>query len=92
MHYLYILYSAILDKYYVGETVDIKQRLASHNTGLYKGAYTKAAQDWELKLSFVFENRKKSLEAERFIKRMKSRKFIEKVIANPDIIISRFHL
>ena len=91
MHYLYIIYSRDVDKYYVGETAQVSQRLQAHNKGFYSGSYTKIARDWELKLSVSFDTRESALSAERFIKRMKSRKFIEKVIANPDIIISRFH-
>jgi putative endonuclease len=34
MFYLYIIYSAKLDRYYVGYTADIEVRIVQHNSGL----------------------------------------------------------
>ena len=85
-HCLYIIYSEAIDKYYVGETYDLEKRIEMHNTHSYKRAFTKAADDWYLKLAFNCKNREDALFLERFIKRMKSKKFIQKVILNPDIL------
>src|SRR5207237_10414270 len=35
-YYVYILYSASHDKYYIGQTNDVGQRLKRHNNGLEK--------------------------------------------------------
>lgn len=86
MHFLYIIYSQNLDKFYVGETADVKHRLESHNNHAFKNAYTKAANDWKAKLNFKCDNRENAIFLERFIKRMKSRKFIKKIIENPQIL------
>ena len=48
---VYIIYSIKLDKFYVGETSDFKNRLEEHKTGFYKNSFTAKAQDWELFLS-----------------------------------------
>jgi putative endonuclease len=80
MHYLYILYSKSLDKYYVGETSDITQRLNQHFSGFYKGSYTSQTDDWEKKLVIEFSTINQARKAEIFIKKMKSRKFIEQLI------------
>ncbi|SDK91352.1 putative endonuclease, partial [Salinimicrobium catena] len=42
--------------------------------------------DWELKLIFKTNTKEESLYLERFVKKMKSRKFTEKVILNPGIL------
>ncbi|MDO1501537.1 GIY-YIG nuclease family protein [Winogradskyella maritima] len=86
MHFLYIIYSKKLDKYYVGETVDLEERVLQHNTKHYKSSFTSSTSDWILKLSFQTINRTDALFLETFIKRMKSRKFIEKIIDNSTIL------
>ncbi|WP_333878352.1 GIY-YIG nuclease family protein [Flavobacterium sp.] len=86
MHFLYILYSKASDSYYVGETADLDTRLAKHISHSYKGSFTKIAEDWELVLTFTCLSRSQAVVLERFIKRMKSRKFIQKIIDNPEIL------
>ncbi|MEO2081146.1 MULTISPECIES: GIY-YIG nuclease family protein [Leeuwenhoekiella] len=41
-HYLYIIYSKSLDKFYTGETSNIEERITLHNAHAIKNAYTKA--------------------------------------------------
>ena len=85
-HFLYILYSNTSAKYYVGETHDVQQRIFSHNHHSYTNSFSKIANDWTLVLSLPCENRKDALQLERFIKKMKSKVFIEKIIQNPEIL------
>jgi putative endonuclease len=54
--------------------------LEKHNTGFYKGSFSKSASDWEIKLQIEVENKDIALKMEQYIKKMKSRKFIEKLI------------
>jgi putative endonuclease len=86
MHYLYIIYSKNLDTYYIGETNDLEERLFKHNTHIYKKSFTKAASDWHFVLKFKCINRSDALFLERFIKRMKSKRFIGKIIKTPEIL------
>ncbi|MBK7964878.1 MAG: GIY-YIG nuclease family protein [Bacteroidetes bacterium] len=65
-------YSPTINKYYVGETKDLDQRLIEHRTRFLKG-YTSQTNDWELKLSLLFENINQARRAEAFIKRMNSK-------------------
>ncbi|WP_228451383.1 GIY-YIG nuclease family protein [Marnyiella aurantia] len=46
--YVCILYSEIADKFYIGETSDIENRLTKHNQHFYDCSFTKIAVDWEL--------------------------------------------
>ena len=85
-HYLYILWSDSKKKYYVGETHNIEERILKHQTHSYSNSYTKIANDWQLKLTFECDNRLGALFLEKFIKKMKSIKFIEKIILNPNIL------
>ena len=86
MHYLYIIYSKTTNKFYTGETHDIEERLQKHNNHDYDNSFTKIATDWKLVLQFNCNDRKSALFLEQFIKKMKSRKFIEKIIIEPEIL------
>ncbi|SEP75637.1 GIY-YIG nuclease family protein [Flavobacterium urocaniciphilum] len=85
-HFLYILYSSSTNKFYIGETSDVTFRLNLHNTHEFKGSFTKIASDWEIKLSFENEQKSNILYLEKFIKKMKSKVFIQKIIENPEIL------
>ncbi|MGG7035029.1 MAG: GIY-YIG nuclease family protein [Flavobacterium sp.] len=50
MHYLYIIYSKTADKFYIGETQNLEERLQKHNEHLYNNSFTKIASDWKLVL------------------------------------------
>ncbi|REG92963.1 GIY-YIG nuclease family protein [Flavobacterium aquicola] len=80
MFYTYIIYSAILNKYYIGSCQDVTQRLQDHLNSRSK--YTKVAKDWELKYFETFDTRSEACQRELQIKKMKSRKYIESLISN----------
>ena len=79
MYDLYILYSERIDQYYIGHTKDIEDRLERHNAG--KSISTKKGLPWELKASISFDNRSEAMKAEKWVKSMKSRRVIEKLIS-----------
>ena len=79
MHYLYILYSHRLDQYYSGHNHDVEKRFLKHNSG--KSRATKRGVPWELKRVIELPTKRQALQAENWIKRMKSREVIEKIIS-----------
>jgi len=86
MNYVYILYSESLDSYYIGETVDLKQRLQEHNSGFYDSAFTKQSKDWILYYTIECNNRVQARKIETHIKKMKSKVYIQNVKKYPEII------
>jgi len=78
MPYTYILFSAKLNKYYIGACTDLQKRLHEHNTGHSK--FTSTGIPWEIKYSESFETLQEAKKRELFIKRMKSRKYIESLL------------
>lgn len=78
MYYTYVIYSATINKYYVGSCQDVQQRLQDHLNSRSK--YTKVAKDWELKYFETFQTRSEATQRELQIKKMKSRKYIENLI------------
>ncbi len=82
MYCLYVLYSQKIDRYYVGQSKDIKARIELHREKAFSRSYTKRADDWILKREIEFATRSQALNAEKLIKRRKSGKFLEKLIAS----------
>ena len=83
----YIIYSRRLDRYYIGYTVDFEERLWQHNSGYYgSGAYTSKAGDWEEYLVIPCETIGEAVYIEGYIKRMRSRRYIENLRRYPGII------
>ena len=80
MYYCYILYSQILDKYYIGHTQDLDSRLKKHLTN-HKG-FTGSAADWKVVYYEIFPTKTEAYARERAIKKRKSRKYIETLISN----------
>jgi putative endonuclease len=79
MHYIYILYSKKLNKYYIGSTAAVEARLNQHNNGEVK--FTSRGIPWILKYQEEFADRTSAMKREYQIKSKKSRKYIEWVIA-----------
>jgi putative endonuclease len=79
MYQVYILYSEIKDRFYVGFTSDsLSERLRRHNSN--HAGFTGKTGDWNLVFSEVFENKQSAMKREKQIKEWKSRKMIEKLI------------
>jgi putative endonuclease len=85
MFYIYILYSQIADKFYIGQTPDVQKRLREHNNPLVNSKFTAKFIPWELVLYFpVTSERGDAMKVEKFIKRQKSRQFILQLIENKE--------
>src|SRR5687767_9203074 len=79
----YILFSASLNKYYYGITTEaVESRLQKHNTSAYGTHFTSAANDWNVCLVIPCDSFRIARKIELYVKRMKSRKFIKKIIEN----------
>lgn len=72
----------------MGETSDIAFKLNLHNQHAFQNSYPKMASDWELVISFECPTKAGAVYLERFIKRMKSKKFIKKVVFDTPILSS----
>ena len=79
---VYILYSAKLDKYYVGRSEDVDRRLHFHNHPIETRKFTARGLPWLLLLTIPCETKGQSIRLEKLIKAKKSRKFVELLIAD----------
>ncbi|MDQ6755512.1 MAG: GIY-YIG nuclease family protein [Bacteroidota bacterium] len=79
-YFVYIIYSASLDKFYIGFTSNkVSIRLKKHNAN-HKG-FTGKKADWVLKYAEEFTTKVQAMERERNIKAWKSRIKIQKLIS-----------
>ncbi len=77
-YYVYILYSSKRDKYYVGYSSNIEERIRKHNT--HHQGFTGNTLDWELQYLETYNTKEEAIKREQAIKRWKSRKRIEELI------------
>jgi putative endonuclease len=64
----------------------MSERLLKHNNRSYLGSFTRIANDWKIVLEFECVSRHQAIYLEKFIKKMKSSVFTQKIIANPEIL------
>ena len=78
IYYTYILYSSSTDRYYIGSTADPEERLLRHNGGATPS--TKHGRPWKIVYTECFESKTEALQRELYLKKMKSRIFLENLI------------
>lgn len=79
MYVVYVLYSLIHDKIYIGQTEDIERRMLEHNNGLLS-VYSKRYKPWELIYTEEYPTRAEAMKREKQLKSQKGREFIWKLI------------
>jgi putative endonuclease len=73
---VYILYSALTDGYYIGVSSEVEMRLNQHLNPIHT-KYTSRAGDWTIFLVLNCQSKTHALRLEKFIKKMKSKRFIQ---------------
>ena len=85
MFYIYILESSADGHYYVGYTDDLSRRFEEHNSSDHP-TYTSKHRPWKLFVAYeVSPDRGVAMQAEMFIKKQKSRKFIQKIASKKNV-------
>ena len=78
MFYTYILQSETDSSYYIGYTSNLHRRLEEHNGGL--SPHTSHKRPWRLVYFEYFEEKTHAIRRELFLKRMKSRDFVLRLV------------
>ena len=66
----------------MGTTEDVEARLAQHNSpATNPSRWTRGGGPWELQYRKQFSSEKSAILAERYVKSMKSREFLKKLIS-----------
>ena len=79
MFTVYVLYSPIFDKIYIGYSSDINNRFLSHNELATKG-YTIRFRPWVVAHTEEFETKTEAIKRENYLKSTSGRKFARKII------------
>jgi len=81
MYQVYILFSQIKNRFYVGFTSDcLSERIRRHNSN--HAGFTGKTGDWKLVYSETHDSKETAMKREKEIKMWKSRKMIEKLISS----------
>jgi len=84
MCYVYAIYNDQVDKVYIGQTMDIDQRLLEHNSHEYKSSFTSRFDGkWRLVYKEMCQNRHEALLREKQLKSFRGRQFIKGKIVPP---------
>ena len=83
----YIIHSEKLNRFYIGSTTDMKQRLINHNTHHHGNkTFTSKASDWKIFIFIPTPNYPQAKRMELLIKKKKSAKFIQNLKKYPELI------
>jgi putative endonuclease len=82
---VYILYSKIANKYYIGSTNDLETRIEYHYNKEFENSFTSKYDDWELFFSVNEISNTTARKLESHIKKMKSRVYIENLSKFPEM-------
>jgi len=77
-NYFYILFSEKLDKYYIGHTSDLPERLGRHHSN-HKG-FTGKANDWIVVYTETYSTKELAYARERQVKNWKSKVRLQELI------------
>ncbi len=78
MYHTYILFSINKNKYYIGSTSNLQERLLKHNSN-HKG-FTGGVGDWQVVYQENYQSKSEATQRELQIKKWKSRKVIESLM------------
>ena len=78
MYSVYVLFSEVLNKRYIGSTRDVNKRIKEHNSG--KSKFTKAGIPWKLIYQEHYQTNQDARQRELFLKSGVGRKFIDKIV------------
>ena len=82
--FVYILQSKKTKGYYVGQSENVNSRLIQHNAE-DNTHFTFRDRPWKLMVELECKDRNKAMKLESFIKKQKSKVFIEKVISSIEV-------
>ena len=75
MFWVYILYSQEFNKYYIGQTNDMSDRLSRHNSGAVEP--TKPYRPWIIKLTIQKQTRSEAMILEKKLKNLNRQRLVQ---------------
>jgi len=79
--FVYIIYNARHDKFYIGQTYSLQKRIFEHKNGL--SIYTSRYDgEWLFLHKEKFKTRSEAMHKEKFLKQQKNKSFLKRYIKN----------
>ena len=85
MHFVYILHSVKINRFYIGYTSNLDVRMQFHEDAESR-KFTYNADDWTLFFTITCESKFQALAIEKHIKAMKSKVYIENLKKYPEMV------
>ena len=85
MAFVYVLFSEKLNKFYIGFTTNLEERLEFHQTAENR-KFTYNAKHWTVFLTIICDSNAQGLRIEKHIKSMKSKVYIQNLKKYPEMI------
>ncbi|MFA7253150.1 MAG: GIY-YIG nuclease family protein [Patescibacteria group bacterium] len=80
---IYAIYNKSYEKFYIGQTEDLEERMAAHNDHRFPNCYTARFDgEWQLIYKEEVAARKEALIREKQLKSFRGREFIKSMIKN----------
>jgi len=95
MFFVYILFSKKLNRYYIGFTSNLNQRLDFHHNDTQSRKFTYNAEDWILHFTLECKSKEQAMAIEKHIKAMKSKTYIQNLVKYPEIkckLLSKYNV
>uniref|UniRef100_UPI0040477BD7 GIY-YIG nuclease family protein n=1 Tax=Roseivirga sp. TaxID=1964215 RepID=UPI0040477BD7 len=83
---VYILFSSSIDKFYIGYTSNFEERILFHNDPIKNKIWTRRGQPWQKFFNIEGLNKSQALKIEKYIKQMKSKKYVRDLTKNPKLV------
>ena len=81
MYTIYAIYNRLANRYYIGQTRSIDERLRMHNNHIFKGYTSRFPGKWELIYEESVATRPEALKRERQLKSGNGREFVKGLIS-----------
>ena len=80
MFYIYAILNKSADKLYIGQTIDVANRLNEHNNHTFKGYTARYQGEWELIYTESVATRSEPIKREKQLKSFRGREFVKRYI------------
>ncbi|MBP7821115.1 GIY-YIG nuclease family protein [Candidatus Saccharibacteria bacterium] len=80
MYYVYVLYNDFVEKFYIGQTGNLEQRIQSHNWKRGNHFTAKFEGEWKLIYEESFSTRSEAIRREKQLKTSRGRAYISSYI------------
>ena len=77
MYIVYAIYNKTVNKFYIGQTMDIQERLQQHNDHIFKGYTARFEGEWKLIYTESVATRSEALKREKQLKSYQGREFVK---------------